>query len=216
MEYKSKTAKLLYQRMRGENNYRDAIPLLKELNDNGFDISDFNELTLNVHKYKDALPILLKWIPRINNPDVAETIVRAVSVPWAKKRAVPTLIEKLETERESGNDSLTWALGNALYAVSDKSYAEELLNIIKDPIYKSARQMIILKIGMMHIKTAEDILISIIDDEEVRGHTIAALGYIGSIKAKPYITEYLDHPNKWIQKEAKNALERINKANSKS
>jgi hypothetical protein len=165
MEIKSKTEQLILQKIRGEKNSRDAIPLLKDLNANGFNIVDFNDLTLEKSRYKEALPILLKWIDQIKNPDIADTLVRAVSVPWAKRIAVPVLLKKLISERGSDNKELTWSIGNALYFVADKTNIEELLDICKDPAYGDARQMIVLKIGLMKIKKAEDILLSIIDQE---------------------------------------------------
>jgi hypothetical protein len=54
MEIKSKTEQLILQKIRGEKNSRDAIPLLKDLNANGFNIVDFNDLTLEKSRYKEA------------------------------------------------------------------------------------------------------------------------------------------------------------------
>jgi HEAT repeat protein len=150
----------------------------------------------------------------MKNTDVAEVIVRAVSVPWAKNVAVEPLIKRLKMEKGSENKSLAWAIGNALYVVATKSNADELLEIINDNTYKNARQMIILKIGIMKIRQSEDILIQLLSDEGVRGHAIAALGYLGSLKSKPYIQNYINHSNKWIQTESRKAINRINKINN--
>jgi hypothetical protein len=201
----------MQQRMQFMEDMERMIADLKQL---GFDTETPDRMFSNLDECKQALPVFLKWIELMESTDTTEMLVRYVTVPWAKKVAVQPLIARLKKERNTKNESLKWAIGNALNLTADKSNREELLKIVQDIVYGGARQMIILRLGTMKVRDSEDVLIPLLEQEDVRGHTIAALGYIGSLKAKPYIEKYLNDPNKWFQKQARNAIMRIDKANN--
>ena len=57
-----------------------------------------------------------------------------------------------------------------------------------------------------------DVLESMIEDDDVRGHAIFALGKLKAAQAKPEIERYLDHESAYIRKEAKKAIAKIDKA----
>jgi HEAT repeat protein len=58
------------------------------------------------------------------------------------------------------------------------------------------------------------VLIDLLDDDEVVGHAIIALGKLKSKKAYPAIERFATHPKAWIRKEAKKALARIEKSST--
>jgi len=72
--------------------------------------------------------------------------------------------------------------------------------------------MLALSLGNMKNQRAEDVLIDLLDDDEVAGHAIIALGKLKSKKAYPAIKRFLIHPKSWVRNEAKKALAKIDKA----
>lgn len=195
-----------------EMNKRDAIPVVADLAEAGFDVEWVSDLNHQNKSYKNAIPVLLKWLPLIDNLDVKEEIVRALSVPWAKPIAAPALVAeyyKLQCESEIG---IKWAIGNALSIVADDSVFMEIVNIVSDRQHGASREMLAVSLGNMKDPRAQDVLIGLLDDEVVAGHAIMALGKLKSIKAYPKIEGFLNHPKAWVRKEARRALEKIDKA----
>lgn len=83
------------ERQQTENldNYRRAAePVVRELVASGFKVQSVGELRQSGAEYPTAVPILVRWLPRIENEQVKEDIVRTLSVPWAAPDAGPALI----------------------------------------------------------------------------------------------------------------------------
>lgn len=73
-------------------NKQASIPVLADLAQAGFQLEWVSDLYSKRFDYKKTIPILLLWLPRMENLAVKEDIVRALSVPWAKPVAAPALI----------------------------------------------------------------------------------------------------------------------------
>lgn len=200
------------RKRRIEINSLASAPVIADLAKAGFNVEWVSDLYNSKLNYKGAIPVLLKWLPRIDNMDVKESIIRALSVSWAKPIAAPALIAeyyKLQGESEIG---IKWAIGNALSIVADDSVFTEIVNLVSDRQHGESREMLAVSLGNMKDPRAQDVLIDLLDDEVVAGHAIMALGKLKSIKAYPKIEGFLDHPKAWVRKEAKRALEKIAKA----
>ncbi|MEN6570899.1 MAG: HEAT repeat domain-containing protein [Anaerolineaceae bacterium] len=196
-------------------NKRDAAPVLAELTEAGYMIDAVEYLYINKLNYKSAIPILLKWLPLIDNLAVKEAIVRALTVPWAKPIAAPALLaeyHKLENESDIG---IKWAIANALEVVADDNSYDQIVNFVQDPRNGSSRQMLTLALGNMKNPHAQNVLLALLDDDQVAGHAIIALGKLRSIKAYDAIEKFTNHPRTWVRKEAKRALTRIEKVKTK-
>lgn len=63
----------------------EAEPILRALLKEGLSLVSLDDLINQPLNYKNAIPILIYWLPLVQNVRVKETIVRALSVPWAKK-----------------------------------------------------------------------------------------------------------------------------------
>jgi hypothetical protein len=74
-------------------NRKELAPLLTELAAAGFVVSHPQELVTEFPN-KEVVPILLKWLPKLTRPDTKESVVRALSVPWAKPIAAIPLINE--------------------------------------------------------------------------------------------------------------------------
>lgn len=108
------------QRQRRIEEYdRVAAPLKAELAKAGFQVDSVDDLHNQRLDYRDAIPILLEWLPRIENRDVKESVVRALTVKWAKPAAAPLLIEEFRRADDSSELGLRWVIGNALAEVAD-------------------------------------------------------------------------------------------------
>ena len=185
-----------------------TAPILAELRDKGFDFGTLDELRRSGTRYPSAVPILISWLPRIDSLDVKESLVRTLSVPWARGIATkPVLQEFYKAPKEAM--SLRWAVGNAMEVIADNSIADEILSIVADRSNGMARQMFVLALGKLQHPLAVSVLVDLLKDDEVAGHAVKALGSLKAVEAKGALEDMLKHPKDWIRKEAASALSRI-------
>ncbi len=193
-------------------NKRDSAPVLADLAQAGFVIEWISDLYSKRYNYKSAIPILLRWLPLIENVNVKEDIVRALSVPWAKPIAAPTLIYEFRKMQNESITGIKWAIANALSIVADDSVFTDIVDLAQDSQHGTARQMLAVSLGNMKDPRAQDVLIKLLDDDKVAGHAIMGLGKLKSKKAHQAIERFLSHPKTWVRNEAKKALAKIDKA----
>ena len=193
--------------------YQAAAPLLAELAESGFAVESVGVLYHRGINYKDAIPILLKWLPRIEYRYLKEDIVVALTVKWARPIAAPILIE--EFRRASyPTPGYKWTVGNALSVVADDSVYDEIVELARDKQHGKAREMVVASLANMKNPQAVDVLIGLLDDEEVPGYALLALRKLGkkAEKARPHIERFLAHPDTWVRNQAKGALAKMDKA----
>jgi hypothetical protein len=193
-------------------NKRDSEPVLIDLRGIGYKIEWISDLYSQKIWYQNAIPVLLKWLPLIDNLDVKEDIVRALTVKWAKPDAARILIEEYKKLHNESNTGIKWAIANALTEVADDSVFDDLVELINDQSNKESREMLAIALGKMKNPKAEDVLIALLKDEVVAGHAVMGLGKLKSKKAVPAIEGFLSHPRTWIRNEAKKALSRIERS----
>ncbi len=66
---------------------RDAAPLLAELEAGGLPTEDFGHFTTlrpMAFDFERSVPILLRWLPRMDNPLAKEVMVRSLTTRFAK------------------------------------------------------------------------------------------------------------------------------------
>jgi hypothetical protein len=189
-------------------------PILLELREAGFDIDWVSDLYNKRLNYKDAIPVLLNWLPRIDNKAVKEDIVRSLSVPWARKTIAPKLLVEEFRKPENTGLGLKWAIGNALSVVADETVCTSIMEMIRDESYGKAREMLVVSLGNMKLFEVEDFLIKLLKDENLHGYAIMALGKLRSKKSRPEIELFLTHSKTWVRNEAKKALKKIDKKSS--
>jgi HEAT repeat protein len=188
-----------------------AKPLLEALATAGF--PHVEELR-RWREYRGAVPILVEWLPKINNYRVKESIVRALTVKWAKPSATPVLISEFRDAEETA-DSYKWAIGNALETIDDRGAAGELIELLRDKRHGSTRQMLAIALGRTGDLRAFDVLIDLLDDEGVVGHAVVGLGKLADPRARPRLESFISHQKAWIRRAAKQALSRIDKRQQK-
>ena len=208
-------------------------PLLEELTKLGYEINTLDDLRHQGKPWKTALPVLLRWLPRIEDPSVKESIVRCLSVPWVGNKATAELIEEFkkyapilpkptnpwvgnrlreipEEEKKLGPYfSLAWAIGNALSIVDVKGFERQFIELCRNPKWGAARQMLVLGLGRLQSSEAEITALDLLNDEQVQVHAIGALGKIKSKRALFELEKLLTDKRAAIRKEARKAIAKV-------
>ena len=188
-----------------------AEGLLKDLAAAGFVVSSLHELRHRRVIYRAAIPVLLAWLPKVTYAPLKDEIIRTLSVPWAKPEAVHPLLREFRNIDDPMDTELRWVVGNALEVLADDSVFSEVEELVRNKQYGTARQMLVLGLAKMKNPRAIKVLIGLLEDEEVVGHAVIALGKLRASEARSRIESLLNHPKAWIRKEAKKALAKIDK-----
>lgn len=195
------------------------IKIIKELNEVGVTVTSIDNVLSPIRTYSEylkMLPILLRWFKKEDNSDVKGVLARILTIKWANPDALQPLIE--EFEKIPNNwiwHESKWAIGNALAVIADDSILEDLVKIVTTKEHGSAREMVVVALGNMkkeeNKKSAIDILIKLLDDEEVVGHALIALRKLKAVETEKYIKKFTDYPQTWIRNEAKRTLKSFKK-----
>lgn len=210
-----------------------AGPILRELVRLGYDIDTLDDLRHQGKSWKSALPTLLRWLPRIDDPHVKDGILRCLSVPWVGNNATAELIEEFrryapilpnpasvrvgskmrdlsDEEKKAGPFfSLAWAIGNALSIVDVTGFEGQIIELCRNPKYGMARQMLVLSLGRLGGSVAEETAVELLSDEGVQLHAVIALGRMKSKRALFEVEKLLADKRPAVRKEARKAITRI-------
>ena len=188
-------------------NHRVAKPILEELAALGYRVSSFFELRRS-GRYESALPVLISWLPRLENRHILMDVVRSLSVPYAKPMAQRPLIEAYH---RASDETVKWTIGNGLEVLADRNILEDLIEIATDRRHGKAREMVVLGLGRVVEPRSTATLIALLDDPDVAGHAVAALRKHKVPEARPHLERFLTHPMPWIRKEAKSGIAALDK-----
>jgi len=186
--------------------------IVTELNAKGFKVRSVADLFNSRMNYRAAIPILLKWLPLVQDVDLKQNIVRALSVPWARPGAAKPLVEEFVPAKDTRESGLRWAIANALAVVADDTVFNDIVRLFTNKKYGRAREMLALALANMKSPRAVDVLIDALKDEEVAGHAVEALGKLRASKAAPAVRPFTTHEKPWVRAAAKKALQRMEKA----
>jgi HEAT repeat protein len=180
-----------------------AKPVRAELASRGFMVDTISDLFNRRMNYKDAVPVLLKWLPRVSDTGVKRSLISALAVSWARPAAAAPLIREF---RGSADTTTQWFAGNALSVVADDSVFDEVVQLVTDPRFGEAREMLAVALGNMRNPRAAEVLIRLLSDEEVVGHAVMGLRKLKAVEARSAIEKLASHPKTWIRTEVKKAL----------
>lgn len=200
---------LIDHKIRIADNRRAAEPILADLSQLGVRIDSLSELVNKSIDYQVAIPLLISWLPRTSNTAVKSTLVRSLTVKWAKPEAAIPLIKEFQKTPQSEEFGLKWAIGNALSVVADDSVFDEIVELVRDKRHGRAREMLAVALANMKNPRAVDVLLSLLDDDEIAGHALIALRKLAPPEAREAIEQFVDHPKTWVRNEAKRALKKI-------
>lgn len=206
--YQAQFREMEHKRLVGmEANRKELAPLLTELAAAGFVVRRLQELATEF-PCKEVIPILLKWLPKLTRADAKESVVRSLSVPWAKPFAVKPLVEEFRNTPDN-MAGLKWAIGNALEVLASDEIFEEIAQLAQDKKHGKAREMLTMALGKMKNPKTVDVLINLLNDDEVVGHALIGLRKLKAKKARSLIESLVNHPKTWVRNEAKQALQKM-------
>jgi hypothetical protein len=190
---------------------RLSAPIVSDLAGVGFIYSSIDDLQHSGVRYEKAVPVLVKWLPLVANQALKESIVRALSVPWARPVAALPLIAEFKGTKGLSSDSLKWAIGNALSIVADDCVFQEIAELVTDKRHGKAREMLAVALGNMKDPRAVDLALQLLSDEALVGHALKALGKLRPQSARPHIESLINHPVSWVRKEAQRTLTKLSR-----
>lgn len=179
--------------------------LIKEANDFGFEVEEYNHLDAIKRKIRILIPILIKYLDLFESRNYKNAIVGLLGVKGFNE-ATEILLSKYNDKNCNINK---WSVGDALYSIQDKRFDDEYIDIVKDKSNGTSRQMIVILLGKLRCEKAIPVLIDLLHDDDVDGHAIMALGYFRNNQLIQYIEPFLNHEKKWIRKEAEKAINKI-------
>lgn len=180
--------------------------LLDDLEAAGYPRDEVFEYLVNTNdRYDAAIPILLQWLPRIEDESVKEAIVRALTVRWAREDVGTVLI----AEWRNASHSLRWVIGNALSEVATDKHADAVRRLAADTSAGTARQMLAAALGRIGDPRSVRALIELLDEDDVAGHAAAALRRHAPPEAREPLERLAGRSSGWVRKEAERALARL-------
>lgn len=189
--------------------------LVEQLRAAGVPVDSLSDLVNAKRSYPRAIPVLLDWlqkvdaVPAADRTKVHEMLVRSLSVPAARGVAGPLLVEQFRRAEDPSGLGIRWVIANALAVVADDTVFDDLIELARDRSYGRAREMLMLALAQTKNPKAIEVLLELLDDDEVAGHAVMALGKVGAREARPAIERFVEHPKPWVRKEAKKALARL-------
>jgi HEAT repeats len=138
---------------------------------------------------KRAAPILIEWLPRVRTPAMKEAIARSLTAePTTDGSAARALVTEFrEAPLTTEWDAARWAYGNALSTIADAGVANDLIELLRDRRYGTARQMLCEALRRTRDPRAPDVLIELIHDPDIGGHAIDALRRYGPRSSLPHL-----------------------------
>ena len=190
--------------------YREAAaPILSDLASVGFDVGSIAELARSKVNYRQAVPVLLRWLPNVDYRPLKYDILGALCVRFARPKAAPVLVDEFQ---RAPDWRLKWAIGSALSHVASDDVFDAIVQLVRDKRHGRGREMLAVALGNMKNPKAVAVLVELLDDDEVAGHALMALGKLRAKTARGEIERFLGHPKAWVRKEAKRALAKIDRA----
>ncbi|MCO5948302.1 hypothetical protein [Mucilaginibacter flavidus] len=135
---------------------REIKDLSKELKEAEVKYTDPWDLVNASEPYPDAINILITHLSKQYHYRNKQGIVRALTVKEARGKANATLIaEYNKVPKDKENDSLRWAIGNAIWFIITPNDIESILPIVEDKKNGMSRHRFVLALGKIKSKKSE-------------------------------------------------------------
>lgn len=196
-----------------EKDFKDSLPLVADLAKIGLVVT--HPAQLENMDYRIALPILLKWLPKIPNKHIQWCILCCLDEKWAFPITWKPLVKVFE-EMEGIDMSLHWDVGSALYNLAkynlkNPTVFEDVYRISMNRSYGKARGMVIEALSKMKNPIIPEAIASMLDDETVLLYTISAVGKLKVESARPQLEKLQFHQNPAVRKYVNIALAQLDR-----
>lgn len=181
-------------------------PFLQELRELGyiFEIPDQVKGFLPKHK-AIILPIAIRYYQQVKHFNEKDYFMSFFHFKGFEE-VIPMLLVDFYSDIPQLTRNF---IGDTLYQIRSKKYVGDYLKIIANSEYSHSRQMVVLLVGKLKVENAIPILIKLLDDEDVRGHAIAALGEYKKVELRKHFERFQDNKNSFIRREALKALKKL-------
>ena len=181
------------------------LRIMNELQQHGYAINNINDLFNISHKDRKLIPYLLELLDYLSDERDKEFVVRCLGVKGFTE-AIPKLLTEFKSAK---NNYYRWAIANSINIIHSMTIEKELIELSSSKKYGTGRQMLVLSLGEYKSDLSLNCLVSLLNDEEVRGHALQALGKCGNPEVLSDIEIYCNSDNNWIKKTAINAAKKI-------
>ncbi len=173
---------------------------------------------LTKHDYSDKLiDILIELVSATHDPIMKLQVLKSLCGPYKKAYArvegvlVSQYLECADSPKAPGMDSLLWGIGNCIEITtnSDSHFLPTYKSIVGNKSHGTSRQMIVLALSKFKKDDVEDLLLELLDDPQVSGHAVMALGRIKSAKSTPLLMEMKKSAQPWVRREAEKSIRAI-------
>ncbi len=198
---------------------RDSAPVKAALVAAGVDTADFGRSVnrpfpgvLEPARFDEerALPVLLEWLPKVENEAVKESMVRHLKVKQAKRIATEPLTREFLAAR---SQPYQWAVGETLAYVADKEQFDTLVELAADSWGHGGRGPLVGMLWRVKTPRADEVVRDALDDPATARSAMSSLRRgLGNASARPHIEPLTGHAHEWIQDAAKDHLRRIDRA----
>jgi HEAT repeat protein len=200
-------------------NREAAQPLVDELARAGFEIAELGDLPLERTRrrkqYRTIVPILVRWLQRMDNTDVRLAIVLALAVPEARPDAVQPLIDAFEAEdcNDRRGFHVKSQIAYALSVVADDTAFKDIVRLIRDERHGQCRQNLVWALGNVKNPEAKQVLLEVLQSRDalIAPHALRPLGRLRVTESRQAILSFLSHSDPWVRHEARRALAKIDK-----
>lgn len=181
------------------------LRIKNNLKQRGYIIDSVNELLKLSHKERELVPYLLELLDNLSDESDKEFIVRCLGVKGFTE-AIPKLLTEFKSAK---NNYYRRAIANSINIIHSMTIEKELIVLSSNKKYGTGRQMLVLSLGEYKSDLSLKCLVNLLNDEEVRGHALMALGKCGNPEVLSAIEMYCNSENNWIKKTAINAVKKI-------
>jgi hypothetical protein len=155
---------------------------------------------------KEAVPILLEWLPRVG--DSTRSAIAVALKQAAGAIAVPALLEEYKRLREARVRGAWQSLfGITIAAHATDSHFDAIAEILRDRKYGSGRDWLTGSLSRMKDPRAKSLAIELLADSQIAGYALGALEELG-VPAEAYerIRPLAFHSWDWVARRARRIL----------
>lgn len=216
---------------------RDRSRVRERLLEEGFSTGYVTTLLKDAAELRKAAPVLLDLYEDTESLLAKEDLVlglsasQFVSTDWlvAELRNLRSEIERdpESTERSdgvpkasasSGATWLGWRFADCLTYRADAGVFDDIVEIVRDPAYGKARQM--LPLALTRVRSRRDdavrALVDVLGDPDFTAHVLDALGKLKAVEAREEIARFVDSSAPLVRSTARKVLRKLDKLEGRS
>ncbi len=158
---------------------------------------------------RQAMPILLAWLPRVTNEKLRETMVRHLAIKTRDGLVADALLQEF---RRPGSATHKWVVADTLAFTCDSRHFAAITGLAADNSHGIGRQPLIRMLWRVKTPAADEILLNSLADPDTALAAMSALRRrLGNADARPHIAPLLGHPDQHVRGAARQQLRRIDK-----